>query len=518
MSSSHPSAVAKTNQPKTYRPRHPANQFCIGHWQLCVHSNSLTSGDQRVELEHRLVALLLLFIDHPGEVLTKERILACIWPGKVVNDDSLAVAISHLRKALGDSPRRPRYIKTIPGVGYQFIADAGPLLVADTGTPESALPIPAAHTAHTAAPPAADRPGPAATGRLSIGWPYMGWPHVGGLLGLAVLLFAGLAWWYPNPIPGQPDLEHQAQVHLASGQPEDWRQAIALYKQLLALQPQQASAYLGIARAKLQLLGEQLAQPGHCAEVLGLLDKAIELQPTLADAWLERGNVYFWCRRDLPAAEHNYAQAQQLAPQSDAPPLQLAQLHLAQGRFAESLTAMEQARHLNPLNYSVPMVVWIYQMNRRHDLAWAELQRITQAEPDDRYHHISAQRVLASLGREEESFFHWQWLMADAGFDDDKMAAAQQAFAAEGLAGVNRWLLQTREPADLGQYPPPLAWARYALQAGDYSQAMDLLEQAAAVPQSPLLWLAVDPAYQALHGQARFQALAAQMQQPLQTN
>ena len=506
MSSSHPSAAAKTNLPKTYRPRHPANQFCIGHWQLCVHSNSLTSGDQRVELEHRLVALLLLFIDHPGEVLDKERILACIWPGKVVNDDSLAVAISHLRKALGDSPRRPRYIKTIPGVGYQFIADAGPLVPAVP----AAAPTPAAYSPTSSElnqPGAPASPAVAAMGRL----PYWG--------GLAALLLVGLAWWWhSHSMPEQPDLEHQAQVHLASSQPEDWRQAIALYKQLLALQPQQASAYLGIARAKLQLLGEQLAQPGHCAEVLGLLDKAIELQPTLADAWLERGNVTFWCRRDLPAAEHNYAQAQQLAPQSDAPPLQLAQLRLAQGRFAESLTAMEQARQLNPLNYSVPMVVWIYQMNQRHDLAWAELQRITQAEPDDRYYHISAQRVLASLGREEESFFHWQWLMADAGFDDDKMAAAQQAFAAEGLAGVNRWLLQTREPADLGQYPPPLAWARYALQAGDYSQAMDLLEQAAAVPQSPLLWLAVDPAYQALHGQPRFQALVAQMQQPLQTN
>src|SRR6187431_2514557 len=111
---------------RVYQPRSDASEFFIGEWRLCVRTNSLQRGDTKVELENRLVMLLLLFIDHQGEVLNKERIIKTIWQGKVVNDDSLAVAISHLRKALGDNSRAPVYIKTIPGVGYQLIASAKP--------------------------------------------------------------------------------------------------------------------------------------------------------------------------------------------------------------------------------------------------------------------------------------------------------------------------------------------------------------------------------------------------------
>src|SRR6187431_371495 len=111
---------------RVYQPRSDASEFFIGEWRLCVRTNSLQRGDTKVELENRLVMLLLLFIDHQGAVLDKERIIKTIWQGKVVNDDSLAVAISHLRKALGDNSRAPAYIKTIPGVGYQLIASAKP--------------------------------------------------------------------------------------------------------------------------------------------------------------------------------------------------------------------------------------------------------------------------------------------------------------------------------------------------------------------------------------------------------
>jgi DNA-binding winged helix-turn-helix (wHTH) protein len=110
---------------RVYQPESKASEYFLGDWTLCVRTNALARGETRVELENRLVLLLVFFIEHQGEVLGKECILKTIWQGKVVNDDSLAVAISHLRKALGDNSRSPDYIKTIPGVGYQLIAKAG---------------------------------------------------------------------------------------------------------------------------------------------------------------------------------------------------------------------------------------------------------------------------------------------------------------------------------------------------------------------------------------------------------
>lgn len=489
---------------RVYQPKSSAKEYRLGNWTLCVHANCLRRDDLQVELEHRLVLLLLLFIDHPNEVLSKERILKTIWQGKVVNDDSLAVAISYLRKALADNSRAPEYIKTIPGVGYQFIATAEPLLVA-------------AETQHVSIM-AVDISRSSLYKKPALIW--------GASIALVLLLVVFTVFF----VVQQPDIQSSpvqvdttlplelqqqiinAQQALQSGSANDWRTAIQIWRDLLNQHPNNAEAYAGIAQAKIKLLGDQLAIKENCAEVLGLLDKAVELDDQLATAYQWRANALFWCRRDYVAAEQNYQQAIALQSKDDAIPMNYAQLLLAQGRFEESLVQVNKSRQLNPLNYSVPTVVWIYQMQRRDDLALQELERITSAEPDNRYHHISAQRVYARLGREADSLAHWLWLMGDAQYSEQDLYAAQTAFDSGGLVAVNRWLLVRKDDADLGQYTPPLSWARYALAAGNADAALDYLEQAFVARQSPLLWAAVDPAYDLVRDHPRFQAIIATLQ------
>lgn len=474
---------------RIYQPTITAQRIRLGAWTLCVHINCLIGAEKKVELEHRLVLLLLFFIDHANEILTKESLLKAVWPGKVVNEDSLSVAVSHLRKALADDARAPRYIKTIPGIGYQFIARAEAIIDATESSeiqPDSVL---SSQSISTKQPRFITR----------LHWLFLT-SFLLLVLGIYYVIFDERA------APEQPLLIH-AQQQLVSDDEAQWRAAIKLFRELLTQNPNQAEAYLGIAQAKIKLLRDQLAVAAHCAEVKGLLDKAIALNPELAAAWIERGNVSFWCLRDVHAAEHDYLKAIRLQPQDDIAPMQYAQLLLAQGRFDESLQQMENSRARNPLNYSVPLVVWIYQMQRRDDLAYAEWQRVTSAEPGNRYYDISAQRVLASLGREQESFDHWQNVMRTAGFSDDDLQQVKAVFERDGLSAVNRWLLKRKDPADLGHYTPPLSWARYALAAGEVEIGLHYLEQAAALPQSPLLWAGVDPAYDSVRDQPRFRAI-----------
>ena len=157
---------------------------------------------------------------------------------------------------------------------------------------------------------------------------------------------------------------------------------------------------------------------------------------------------------------------------------------------------------------------WIYKIQTRDEHAINELERINSAEPGDRYFHISAQRVYARLGRDKDSMEHWLWLMREANYTGADTAAAESAFAAGGLEAVNRWLLARKDNVDLGQYVPPLSWARYAIAAGELELALDYLEQAFAGRQSPLLWGNVDPAYDPVRGHPRFQAIMQQLQQP----
>lgn len=93
----------------------------FGDWRLDPHGNQLSNGQHSSRLEPKPLLLLIYMLAHAGELLKKENLLAEIWVGRVVNEDVISVAISQLRKAFQDDARKPAYIKTMPGAGYQFI-------------------------------------------------------------------------------------------------------------------------------------------------------------------------------------------------------------------------------------------------------------------------------------------------------------------------------------------------------------------------------------------------------------
>ncbi len=75
-------------------------------------------------LRARSLEVLLYLLERRPGLVTKEELLADLWEGAAVTDDALTQCIGDLRKALGDDSRNPRYLKTVPKQGYQFIGDA----------------------------------------------------------------------------------------------------------------------------------------------------------------------------------------------------------------------------------------------------------------------------------------------------------------------------------------------------------------------------------------------------------
>lgn len=463
---------------------------------LNTHANTLKCEGNVVELEHRLVLLLVYFIEHAGEILHKDVVLKAIWQGKVVNEESLAVAVSYLRKALGDSSRSPRFIKTIQGKGYQFIAKATPL-------PDAGDTLASSHRSHPLPKKYA----------LSLAF----------IVVLAVMAvdyiykttaFNSVAVKPPNVYSADWHASYQvAQKLLEHPDSENWRLAIKNFRDLLSEYGESAEAYLGIADSKMKLLNEKLVLKENCVEVVGLLQKSLSLKPELAAAHRAMANTTFWCQRNYALAEQHYLTAIKLNPKDDAVLMNYAQLLLAQKRFDESLVAVDGARRINPINYSVPNVVWIYQMQGRDDLALRELDRILTTEPDNRYYHISAKRIFDRMGDTKKTLAEWLWLMREAGFSVKELDEAQQAFNQGDLAAFNHWLLTRKTTAELGEYTPPLSWARYALAAKEYDVALDYLEAAYTQRQSPLLWAGVDPAYEPVRNTPRFQKILAQLRE-----
>lgn len=110
------------NTPRTWR---------FGVFELDASSGELRRNGTVVKLREQPACILLLLLEHAGQMVTREQLRQHLWPaGTFVDfDHSLNSAVMKLREALGDSADKPLYIETIPKKGYRFVA---PLLEAST--------------------------------------------------------------------------------------------------------------------------------------------------------------------------------------------------------------------------------------------------------------------------------------------------------------------------------------------------------------------------------------------------
>ena len=79
----------------------------IGEWRVAPDLNQITRGDETVHLEPKAMEVLLHLASRPGEVASRDELLAAVWPGVIVGDNALTQVVIKLRKALGDTPREP---------------------------------------------------------------------------------------------------------------------------------------------------------------------------------------------------------------------------------------------------------------------------------------------------------------------------------------------------------------------------------------------------------------------------
>jgi len=95
-----------------------------------------------VHLTPKVAELLTLFVQSRGQLLTKNEILDTVWADLIVEESNLSQSIFLLRKALGDDPKEPRFILTIPNRGYQFISAVTEAAAEEPAPKAAVIPIP----------------------------------------------------------------------------------------------------------------------------------------------------------------------------------------------------------------------------------------------------------------------------------------------------------------------------------------------------------------------------------------
>jgi DNA-binding winged helix-turn-helix (wHTH) protein/tetratricopeptide (TPR) repeat protein len=100
----------------------PHGRYSFGPFHLDADQHLLTANGETIALPPKCFDLLCLLVSSPGQLLEKDGLIRTLWPETFVEEANLSNLIALLRKALGDSPASAQYIRTVPKLGYRFVA------------------------------------------------------------------------------------------------------------------------------------------------------------------------------------------------------------------------------------------------------------------------------------------------------------------------------------------------------------------------------------------------------------
>ena len=98
----------------------------IGDWDVDPDSGKMVRNGESARLEVRSMRLLMCLAERAGHVVGIDELNNTVWAGIAGSPDSVYQAVTALRRQLGDEPRKPVYIETVPRLGYRLIAEIGP--------------------------------------------------------------------------------------------------------------------------------------------------------------------------------------------------------------------------------------------------------------------------------------------------------------------------------------------------------------------------------------------------------
>jgi TolB-like protein/DNA-binding winged helix-turn-helix (wHTH) protein/Flp pilus assembly protein TadD len=122
-----------------------SGRLCFGVFELDLRAGELRKHGLRIRLQEQPFQVLVMLLEHHGEVVTREELQKRLWPADtfVDFDHGLNKAISKIREALGDSAESPHFVETVARRGYRFLAEVRAADTAPGTSPEPATQAPA---------------------------------------------------------------------------------------------------------------------------------------------------------------------------------------------------------------------------------------------------------------------------------------------------------------------------------------------------------------------------------------
>ena len=283
---------------------------------------------------------------------------------------------------------------------------------------------------------------------------------------------------------------------------------IAWFDEAIRKDPTFAPSYVGLAGAYTNLgtvfVGAPPAETRP--KVISAAQKALELDPGLADAHVELASIYMrqwkWAE-----AEAEYRRALDLNPNDAAAHVGLSDWLLCHGRMEEALAWARRARDLDPLGNSGHAIGWTLFNAHRYDEAIREFRDVLVVRPDDRLPIMPLGWALICNHQAEEAIPELEKAVSVTDSSPGVISALIWAYAHAGRrADAFRLLGELKKRQQTG-YVPAGAFVHAYLGLGNSDEAFAWFERAYREQSNILIYLKVFPPYDSLRGDPRFQDL-----------
>jgi DNA-binding winged helix-turn-helix (wHTH) protein/tetratricopeptide (TPR) repeat protein len=457
-----------------------------GGWRLNRTTRELITDGRRIRLSEKPFLVLDALIAAEGRVVTREVLQQRLWSEDTFVDfeNNLNSAVASVRQAFGDSARQPRFVETIPKVGYRWCQ-----------------PVPTLPAAVSAV---ALRPGRWATTAA---------------VGAVALCLVALTLWAPRPdtaIDPAAETAYQRGVHQhrqfdISGDVHLLAEARAALASAIELEPTYADALAADAEALIDLgfAGQQdlresleLARQ-RATQALAASPRHAGAARVLAVAAL----VVDW---NVARASTLVTQARTLDPTDGRSALAHAMILGAAGKHLDAVAAAQQAMRLDPASLFVRADLALFHLAADQPLdAAAVATDVLRASPEFEPALRALLTASTQLGRWDDAARAAQHIMRIAGAAPDDLRRVSALPTAGQPAALRRWeLAQLQNAADTDTDRHALGLALRHAAVGDRQSALDLLDRSLRGHHAMLVFVRSFPEFSSLRGDPRFEAIA----------
>lgn len=300
---------------------------------------------------------------------------------------------------------------------------------------------------------------------------------------------------------------------------ENLNKAIAYFSQATAQDSHYALAYAGLSDCY-SIVGATIFGSMPVSEAAPkareAARRALELDPTLAEAETPLATLKFNYDWDWSGAEDDFQHAIQLNPSYATAYQRYSLFLMAMGRFQDGFNQINKARELDPLSISINFSVgWRLYLARQYDRAIAQLRNTLEMDPSYELPHLVLGQAYEEKGASDLAIPELQKAVELSHGTPLMVSALAHAYARGGRKEEAEKLLAQLESDAKTKYVSPYYFAIVYLGLGDNEQAMNWLEKAFADRSNGLVFMRVEPELDHLRSNPRFLALQQRLKFPL---